>query len=206
MSLPRRSYDPRRVCLIPFPTLPSFLQTNKRSLGIYTSGALFAIGWWFFLDACILSSLSSRPPPSSQDPESPWDPPVVTISFADWVPGLCGTLGMIVVNLIDKQHLTEAVGFGSATFSFGGGGGGFGSDSVQWRARLFLFLGFALMAGGLAGSITVMTVKYLVPVLPPGYDYYGVANVVQNASIMLSTVLLWISQNQESEFEYNLTL
>jgi len=28
-----------------------------------------------------------------------------------------------------------------------------GEPSIVWRARLFLFIGFALMAGGLAGSI-----------------------------------------------------
>lgn len=149
MSLPRRAYDPRRVCLLPLPSLPSFLSTNKRTLGIYTAGALFAIGWWFFLDACIISSLASRHP----DPEAPFDPPPVSVTFADWVPGLCGTLGMVIVNLIDKQHLTESGG----AFSFGGGsGGGWGGDNVQWRARLFLFVGFALMAGGLAGSIVSM--------------------------------------------------
>lgn len=176
------------------------MQTSKRQLGIYLSGALFALGWWFFLDASIISSMRRRVP---KDPSVPYEPPATYITFADWVPGLCGTLGMIVVNLIDKQHLTDV----GAAFSFGGGGGGgFSGDSVQWRARLFLFIGFALMAGGLAGSITVLTVKYLVPYLPEGYEYYGVANVIQNASIMFSTVLLWLSQNTESEYEYNLTL
>ena len=51
-----------------------------------------------------------------------------------------------------------------------------------------------------------MTVKYLVPYLPEGYEYYGVANVIQSVCIMSSTVLLWLSQNTESEYEYNLTL
>ncbi|KAJ1019515.1 hypothetical protein NDA18_005995 [Ustilago nuda] len=199
MSLPRRSYDPRRVCRIPLPQLPAFLQTSKRQLGIYLSGALFALGWWFFLDATIISNIRRKPP---LDPTIPFEPPATYITFADWLPGLCGTLGVIVVNLIDKQHLTHV---GDA-FSFGASAGVFSGDTVQWRARLFLFIGFALMAGGLAGSITVLTVKYLVPVLPQGYEYYGVANVVQNAAIMSSTVLLWLSQNTKSEYEYNLTL
>lgn len=30
---------------------------------------------------------------------------------------------------------------------------GFGDSRAVWRARLFLFIGFALMAGGLAGSV-----------------------------------------------------
>jgi hypothetical protein len=52
--------------------------------------------------------------------------------------GLFATLGMIIVNLLDKQSLAGIDG---------------GFDNLAWRARLFLFLGFALLAGGLAGSI-----------------------------------------------------
>lgn len=46
---------------------------------------------------------------------------------------------MLVVNLIDKDRVR--------------GDEGFGDSSAVWRARLFLFIGFALMAGGLAGSV-----------------------------------------------------
>lgn len=250
MSLPRHSYDPRRVCLLPIPALPRFLRSNKRSAGIYASGALFSIAWWIFFDAVILSAVRSRAPNLPPDEGGPppgegsggdnnggdWVAPAVSVTFSDWIPGLLATLGMIVVNLIDKSILAEAGGFGG--MSFGGGGGGFGGgDGVQWRARLFLFVGFALLAGGLAGSVTLLTIKYIIPDLPSGYEYYGLASVVsclissffscllhtllffsliiqfslsydqiQNASIMLSTVLLWISQSTGSDYEYNLTL
>ncbi|CAO1613144.1 unnamed protein product [Jaminaea pallidilutea] len=209
----RGGYDPRRICLIPLPSLPRWLSSSKRSLGIYTSGALFALGWWMFLDAVILSSISNRPPQPPNgggggggdggDQPLPWDPPVVVTSFADWLPGLCGTLGMIVVNLIDKSLLAEA-GIGGALFGGGGGGGlGGGGDITAWRAKLFLFIGFALMAGGLAGSVTVLVVKYIVPGYP---EYYGVANVIQNAALMLSTICLWMAQQTEGEYDYNLTI
>jgi hypothetical protein len=46
---------------------------------------------------------------------------------------------MLVVNLIDKDRVR--------------GEDGFGDSSAIWRARLFLFISFALMAGGLAGSV-----------------------------------------------------
>lgn len=68
------------------------------------------------------------------------------MSFSDWTPGICATLGMIVVNLIDKQMLRSDSDEGSSWDGSWGGG-------VAWRARLFLFIGFALMAGGLAGSV-----------------------------------------------------
>lgn len=62
------------------------------------------------------------------------------INFVDWIPGICSAVGMLVINLIDKTRLS------ADTFSYSG-------DGVAWKARLVLFLGFALMAGGLAGSV-----------------------------------------------------
>ena len=64
----------------------------------------------------------------------------VHVSFIDWIPGICSTLGLLIVNLIDKERLLAEGAYG-------------GEPSIVWRARLFLFIGFALMAGGLAGSI-----------------------------------------------------
>ena len=50
---------------------------------------------------------------------------------------------------------------------------------------MVLFLGFALMAGGLAGAVTVMVLKYVVPEYVFPTLWMGVANVVANALIML---------------------
>ena len=47
---------------------------------------------------------------------------------------------MLVINSIEKTRLS------ADSFSYSGSG-------VAWKARLVLFLGFALMAGGLAGSV-----------------------------------------------------
>lgn len=85
---------------------------------------------------------------------------------------------MIIVNLIDKQRLLSEGGFSS-------------SDGVAWKARLFLFLGFALMAGGLAGSITVLLIKYVLPGYSETWQFvkwWGVANVLQSSLTMLRCV------------------
>lgn len=47
---------------------------------------------------------------------------------------------MLVINSIDKTRLS------ADSFSYSGNG-------VAWKAKLVLFLGFALLAGGLAGSV-----------------------------------------------------
>lgn len=47
---------------------------------------------------------------------------------------------MLVINSIEKSRLS------ADSFSYSGSG-------VAWKARFVLFLGFALLAGGLAGSV-----------------------------------------------------
>jgi Uncharacterised protein family (UPF0220) len=39
---------------------------------------------------------------------------------------------------------------------------GFGDSRAVWRARLFLFIGFALMAGGLAGSVVSLFIIMII--------------------------------------------
>jgi len=47
---------------------------------------------------------------------------------------------MLVINSIEKSRLQ------ADSWSYSG-------DGVAWKARFVLFLGFALLAGGLAGSV-----------------------------------------------------
>ncbi|KAF7303866.1 hypothetical protein MIND_00616500 [Mycena indigotica] len=186
MSLPRSQYDPRRVCLNPFPNVD--FGKHRRTVGVYLSGALFALAYWVFLDACIISKHAKAPWGPPDDPA----PAPVHVTFVDWIPGLCSLLGFLVINLIDKDRVRGDENFGDAR--------------AVWRARLFLFVGFALMAGGLAGSVTVLVIKYIMPEYPDAFKYYGYANVTQNVALMLSVVILWMAQNTPSEYEYNLTL
>ena len=103
---------------------------------------------------------------------------------------------MLVINSIEKTRLS------ADSYSYSGTG-------VAWKARLVLFLGFALMAGGLAGSVVstkeadyvvvlsrsnlwfaqaVLVLKYVVP--DKGFPtlYFGIANVIANGLIMLRYV------------------
>ncbi|KAI9718926.1 MAG: hypothetical protein M1812_003810 [Candelaria pacifica] len=166
--------------LFRFPKPQWMNSANTRTAGVYLSGALFSLGFFFFVDASTFSHSAKN---GSE----------VHIKFVDWIPGICSSLGMLVINSIEKTRLS------ADSFSYSGSG-------VAWKARLVLFLGFALMAGGLAGSVTVLVLKYVVPEYGFPTLYFGVANVVANALIMLSSVVLWISQNMEDDYTYNLAL
>lgn len=73
-----------------------------------------------------------------------------------------------------------------------------------------LFLGFALIAGGLAGSVCVLVLKFVVreegEEVGRSTMWMGIANVLGNALVMLSCIVTWISQNMEDEYTYNLAL
>ncbi|KAF8922824.1 hypothetical protein BGZ58_003735, partial [Dissophora ornata] len=153
----------KRICLFPIPRIPR-LGAKARDASIYLSGALFALGWWFFMDAVFRSKNWNYDDGFKN----------VSVAFVDWVPGICSVIGMIVIGSIDKAALR------SDSFSFTSDGG----TSIAWKARVFLFIGFAFMAGGLAGSVSVMCIKYLLPSYGEIFDFWGICNVVQNGCIM----------------------
>ncbi|KAL2785676.1 hypothetical protein BJX66DRAFT_342854 [Aspergillus keveii] len=160
---------------------PEWLNNSTvRNAGVYASGALFSLGFFFLIDAAAFSH-STR------------NGSLVHVKFTDWIPGICSALGMLVINSIEKSRLQ------ADSFSYSGNG-------VAWKARFVLFLGFALLAGGLAGSVTVMVLKYLMKGYPLSTLYFGIANVVANGLVMLSSIVLWVSQNIEDDYTYNLQL
>lgn len=133
-------------------------------------------------------------------------------TFVDWIPGIFSALGMLVINSIDKTRLA-------------GDGFSYSGDGVAWKARVVLFMGFAAMAGGLAGGVCVLVLKYVVADASWPSAWMGVSNVVANGLVMLrfvqalllvmhvsllltkhSSVILWVSQNMEDDYTYNLAL
>lgn len=132
-----------RLWLIPFPNAFTnfsrwLLRKNphfSRTIASYASGVFFALAWAVFLDALILSGTAKAPI------DSPGDPLPVHMTFTDWVPGILALLGMIIVCSLNKEHLQESIAYGSE------------DDSFAWRIKAVLFIGFSLLAGGLAGSV-----------------------------------------------------
>jgi len=84
---------------------------------------------------------------------------------------------MLIINSIEKTRLS------GDSFSYSGSG-------VAWKARVVLFLGFASLAGGMAGGVTVLVLKYIVTEAVWPTLYMGIANVLANGLVMLRYVVL----------------
>ncbi|KAK2775614.1 upf0220 domain protein [Colletotrichum kahawae] len=163
-----------------------------RNLGVYGAGALgnptanlppplqFSIAFYVMLDSAVWSKSAKN----GSDTH---------ITFVDWLPLIFSSLGMLIINSVEKVRLS------ADSFSYSGNG-------VAWKARVVLFLGFAALAGGMAGGVTVFVLKFVVQDVGMPALGMGIENVVANALVGLSSVVLWISQNMEDEYSYNLAL
>jgi len=161
-----------------------------RNSGVYGAGALFSLAFYTLLDAAVWSKWLN-----GSD---------VHVTFVDWLPFIFSSLGMLIINSVEKARLASD-SFASPLGGVGIGGG-LGGGSVAWKARVVLFLGFAALAGGMAGGVTVFVLKFVVPGVGWPMMLMGVENVVANGLVGLSSVVLWVSQNMEDEYSYNLAL
>ena len=104
--------------------------------------------------------------------KSPKNGSTTHIAFTDWLPLIFSTLGMLIINSVEKQRLS------SDSWSYSGSG-------VAWKARVVLFLGFAALAGGMAGCVTVFVLKFIVKGVAMPALGMGIENVVANALVGL---------------------
>ncbi|KAI0024421.1 vacuolar protein sorting-associated protein [Xylariomycetidae sp. FL0641] len=160
---------------------PAWLNSAwARNAGVYGAGALFSLAFYVLIDAATWS-------------KSPLNGSDVHVTFVDWLPFIFSALGMLIINSVEKARLS------ADSFSYSGSG-------VAWKARVVLFLGFAALAGGMAGGVVVFVLKFAVPQVAWPMLGMGVENIVANALVGLASVVLWVSQNMEDEYSYNLSL
>lgn len=119
----------------------------------------FSVAFYIMLD----SAVWSKSPRNGSD---------VHVKFVDWLPFMFSSLGMLIINSVEKQRLS------ADSFSYSGNG-------VAWKARVVLFLGFAALAGGMAGGVTVFVLKFIVPSVSMPALGMGIENVVSNALVGL---------------------
>lgn len=151
-----------------------------RNSGVYIAGGLFSIAFYTLLDSAVWSKSAGN----GSDTH---------INFVDWLPFIFSSLGMLIINSVEKARLA------ADSFSYSGGG-------VAWKARVVLFLGFAALAGGMAGGVVRFVLKYVLKDVAMPALGMGIEQVVANALVGASSVVLWVSQNMEDEYSYNLSL
>lgn len=164
--------------------LPHLSSNALRASGVYLAGAFYAAAFYTILDSALFSKHEN-----GSD---------VHVKFTDWLPFILSSLGMLVINTVEKSRLS------SESFSFGSSSGY--NSPADWQAKVILFLGFALLSGGLAGSIVILVLRYVVPDFPMPTLGMGIANVVSNGAVMVSCTSLWLAQNLEDDYSYNLQL
>ncbi|KAG7867601.1 hypothetical protein KL918_002198 [Ogataea parapolymorpha] len=140
--------------LFRFPILRFPNTQAAKAAAIYISGALYAIGFWAMVDASIFSKTVNAS--------------VVHVTFVDWIPFICSTLGTITVNMIDKKQLMASDSFGSG--------------SIRWQALILKYvikgytsmptLGMALENIYATGSITLSCIiLWVVQNVEEDYNY-----------------------------------
>lgn len=102
----------------------------------------------------------------------------IHVKFVDWLPLVFSSLGMLIINSVEKQRLS------ADSFSYSGSG-------VAWKARVVLFLGFAALAGGMAGGVAVFVLKYIVPSVGFPALGMGIETLASNALVGFRYVLFF---------------
>lgn len=145
-----------------------------QSSTMYVSGILYALGLWLMIDASIFSKTLNAS--------------TVHVSFVDWIPFICSTLGMTIVNSLDKVQLINATGFNDS------------HSQLQWQARIVLFIGFSLLAVGFSGSILVLVLKFIIKGFTESPTIkMGTENVGANIAVMASCTIMWIVSTLEED-------
>jgi hypothetical protein len=146
--------------------------------GVYLCGALFASGWWIFIDGLALIQSASNRSDETQ--------PI----FGDWIPGIGSSFSLLMVNIISRSMLSGDVYYGYADDS-----------GVTWKARLWFFIALALGMSSLGGSIGMLAIRFS---LETGgqrdqFSLYGSKIVAQNVLIFLSSLIMWVVRNWSSD-------
>lgn len=162
--------------------VPHLSSRAARSGGVYLSGILYSSAFYLMLDSALWSAHRN--------------PSDVHVGFSSWLPIILSSLGMAIINLVEKSRLNSSTAFGSE----------YGGYNETWQAKVILFLGFAFLSGGVAYSVVILVLKYLIPQHGFPIVTMGIQNVVSSCLVMISCLVLWVSQNMQDDYTYSLQL
>lgn len=153
-----------------------------RAAGVYVSGILYSSAFYYMLDSALWSAHKN--------------PSNVHVGFVDWLPLILCSLGMAIINLVEKSRLNGNNAFGNE----------YGGNNDTWQAKVVLFLGFAFLSGGVADSVVILVLKYIIPKYGLPVLAMGIQNVISSCLVMTSCLILWVAQNMQDDYSYSLQL
>ena len=133
-------------------------EEKKRNFA-YMAGAIFAIGWWVWIDATAFVGGEYK--------EADKEPP---ITAPMWLPAIFASIIMIMLNIVDSSKVAENdEGSGRAK---------------AWFMIWFVFLGACLIAGWWIAWEIFLFPKEAIPT-----SYPGLALIIQNTLIFISALM-----------------
>ena len=144
------------------------------AVGSALSGALCAVGWFIFLDGLLRANTDCVVWGTAWNPANCTTPssliaPDGLVSGAYWAPGIIGTFGLVGLNLISWEAVTEE-GFDSG---------------IAAKARVWVIFSMICMCCALGGGIWIMVAA----LNEEGkYTWAAVATFIQNLLIVRPTI------------------
>ncbi|KAJ9459559.1 Transmembrane protein 50-like protein [Diplonema papillatum] len=103
-------------------------------------------------------------------------------TFVTWIPGLLSTLGLIGVNMLNPADLRED---------------GLGGDDEVTRAKVFFFISWLFIFGGLVAAVWICLSDYSQE--STSSNYPGVAIIMQTVVITFASVVFWMRRSGQDD-------
>jgi len=140
---------------------------NKETALSYLAGAVFSFAWWLWIDCNVYTVYSNERN--------------TKIYFPHYLPGIVGTIALIMINVVRWSDLNSNNMFGSG---------------VSNKARAWMFFSFIIAFGCIAAAIWIAIVHWFQG-NPTTSVYPGVAIIIKNLLIFVSAMLYRFAKPQD---------
>jgi len=138
----------------------------------YAAGILFGAGWWLLIDILVYFNKIGKP--KNNEPND-------AINFITFIPGIIGTIGFFLVNVLPRNALT----FNEET-------------GISSGKSLYIVFAFTVTFAGLISGFWILFDKYT----SEDYGKYGVFMVMQSLCIFLSTFIFRFGRPMTTESSF----
>merc|ERR1711991_85982 len=130
----------------------------------------FALAWWLVVDAAVLAGKLDDEP----------------VYFQYFVPGMIGTLGMFMMQMVTPGSLN------ADSFNYSG-------TNVAGKARMWLLISFLLLFGGLIGGFWILFANYVSKGDEVISQWPGAAIVLSNFLVFVSALVFFFGRGEDDD-------